>query len=129
MFHNSKNKGHFSGFSTFDEASYYSGNNFQIGGDDRRSHSYERSLFNSKASIGLGMIRADEHIEEDVWSILSRNSTVDISNIIVNVRQGIIKLTGSVSSLSDKRDVENSIEYIPGMIDIVNELKVSRVYG
>jgi osmotically-inducible protein OsmY len=128
MLHNTKNKGLLRGLATFDEASYYSGNNFQIGGNDRRSHSFERSLFNGKTSLGLGMIRSDDHILEDVWKLLSQNS-VDISHIEVDVRQGVIKLTGKVNSLSDKREVENSIEYIPGMIDIVNDLKVSRIYG
>lgn len=128
MLHNTKNKGFFKGLATFDEASYYSGNNFQIGGNDRRAHSYERTLFNSKASLGLGMIRADDYILEDVWKVLSQK-TVDISHIEVDVRQGVIKLTGRVNSLSDKREVENSIEHIPGLLDILNDLKVSRNYG
>lgn len=96
--------------SVFDEASYYQGLNFQIGG-------------------GRNLYRSDKKIEEDALKALRDNLNADIHDVKVVVLNGVIKLSGSVNQLSDKREVENSVERIPGIADIQNELKVRRMFG
>lgn len=127
---NSKKKGYNYGLGIFDEASYYSGSNFQIGGNDRKSHGLPKESFplnRGLGSIAFGMIRADENIEDDVWKIFSHSSSSDISNLEVNVRHGVIKLSGSVNTLKEKREIENSLEHIPGVVDIQNEITIQRM--
>ena len=125
---NRKNKGFYQGPGMFDEASYYMGSNFEIGGNDRRSASKGSETFplnRGLGSIAFGMIRADENIEDDVWKIVSQSRrSLDLGTLEVSVRHGVIKLSGSVSSLKEKREIENSLEHIPGVVDIQNEMTI-----
>lgn len=125
---NRKSRG-YKGLGMFDEASYYVGSNFEIGGNDRRSPNISKEnypLNRGLGSIAFGMIRADENIEDDVWKIFSQSRNIDISNLEVDVRHGVIKLCGSVSSLKEKREIENSLEHIPGVVDIQNEITIHK---
>ncbi len=124
-----KKRGFYQGLGMFDEASYYMGSNFEIGGNDRGSAAIPKENFpinRGLGSVAFGMIRADENIEEDVWKVFSQSRNLDLGNLEVNVRHGVIKLSGSVSSLKEKREIENSLEHIPGVIDIQNEMTIYR---
>lgn len=124
---NRKKRGFHQGLGIFDEASYYIGSNFEIGGNDRRSAKLPKENFpinRGLGSIAFGMIRADENIEDDVWKIFSQSQNLDLGNLEVSVRHGVIMLSGSVTSHKEKREIENSLEHIPGVIDIQNEITI-----
>src|SRR5262245_33116219 len=106
----------------FDEASYYQGNKFQLGGNDR-AHSADKLI----KSFAEKSYRADERIFEDAWRALSRNFKLDIAGIELSVQQGILKLTGTVNTLGQKQEAEKAMELVPGVRQLLNELRVIRL--
>ena len=95
---------------TFDEANYYQGMSFELGG--RR-----------------GIHRSDDRIQEEAWCELKKNIHSGIGNIEIFVQDGVIKLVGSVDRLTDKWKAESSVDEIPGVVNILNELKVKKLFG
>lgn len=71
-----------------------------------------------------GYRRSDESIKEDVSEALYRCSEVDASEIEVFVSQGTVTLKGFVNDREQKRSAENAVEYLSGVEDIFNELRV-----
>jgi osmotically-inducible protein OsmY len=74
-----------------------------------------------------GYKRSDERIHEEVCEALYRNLIVDASNIEVKVDDGVVTLTGTVASRYAKREVENCIENLSGIVDIHNELHLKDI--
>lgn len=108
----------------FDEANYYQGNKFQLGGADR-SFTLDNSLPGIRRRISTP--RSDERIQEDAWRTLIRNYKIDLSGIDILVKSGTLQLQGVVASLSDKQEAERTLELVPGVVEIVNDIKVSRI--
>jgi hypothetical protein len=74
-----------------------------------------------------GYKRSDERIHEEVCEALFRNNLVDASNIEVKVEDGLVTLTGTVASRYAKREVENCIENLAGIVDVHNELHLKEI--
>ncbi|MGE3611057.1 MAG: BON domain-containing protein [Bacteriovoracaceae bacterium] len=68
--------------------------------------------------------RTDEKILEDVCETLYQSYFIDASNIEVEVKEGQVRLFGSVNSRDEKREAERSIEFIPGVVDVLNEIHI-----
>ena len=109
---------------SFDEASYYQGNKFQLGGNDRNLR------LDSLTSISRKIIshRSDDKIQEDAWCALIRNHKVDLGGIDLMVKNGTIKIIGRVNRLSEKQEAENTLLMVPGIIDIINDLGVNPIH-
>jgi osmotically-inducible protein OsmY len=73
-----------------------------------------------------GYRRSDARIHEDVCDRLAEDPYVDASDVEVAVRDGEVTLTGIVRSRHEKRDAEETIESIPGVRDVHNQLRVER---
>lgn len=71
-----------------------------------------------------GYRRSDERIMEDVCETLTRHGEVDAREIEIEVREGVVTLTGTVHDRRMKRTAEDAIEDIPGVQDIHNQLRV-----
>lgn len=71
-----------------------------------------------------GYKRSDDRIYEEVCEELMKNRDVDASNIGVKVENGIVFLSGKVQSRSMKKTAELTIEDLPGVQDVRNELTV-----
>lgn len=69
-----------------------------------------------------GYKRSDERIHEEVCEALYRNQIVNASNIEVKVENGVVILSGTVATRYAKREVENCIENLSGIVDIHNEI-------
>lgn len=108
--------------SSFDEANYYQGNRFQLGGLDR-SKSLDASLIGARRSTSS--VRTDEKLLEDAWRGLIRNHRIDLSGIEITVKSGVVKLWGKVSTMSEKQEAEKTVELVPGVVEIVNDLKIN----
>lgn len=106
----------------FDEANYYQGNRFQLGGVDR-SFALDNSGTGARRRINAP--RSDERIQEDAWRALIRNYKVNPSGIDIIVKSGTIRLQGLVGRISEKQEAEKSLEIVPGVVEIVNDLKVT----
>lgn len=70
-----------------------------------------------------GYKRSDERIKEDVSDCLSDGS-IDASEITVNVQNGEVTLTGTVTDRRVKFQAESMVERCPGVKDVVNQLRV-----
>lgn len=77
--------------------------------------------FRGRGPVGFRL--TDETIREDVCEILTRDSFIDATEIDVVVSGGCVMLTGRVDSRQTKRLAEICIEDMPGVVDIINQLK------
>jgi hypothetical protein len=71
-----------------------------------------------------GYRRSDERVLEDVCERLTDDRHVDASEISIDVRDGEVTLTGSVTSREQKRRAGECAEHVPGVHDVFNQLKV-----
>ena len=102
----------------------YEGEGYMRGGgrdveDDLRRRSYR----------GLGpknYQRSDDRIREEVCERLTEDDYVDASDIEVNVRDGVVMLSGSVDDRITKRRAEDVVETVNGVKDIQNQIHVNR---
>ncbi len=72
-----------------------------------------------------GYKRSDDRIKEEVSEALYRNHRVDASDIEVEVKEGIVTLSGSVDSRQTKRSAEECVEHLSGVIDIHNRIRIA----
>jgi osmotically-inducible protein OsmY len=109
---------------SFDEANYYQGNRFQLGGNDRK-------LILNGPTISTGnkipIQRDDERLREDAWHALKRNYKLELSGIDLLVSNGILNITGTVNSLGQKHAAEKTIESVPGVNCIINDLRLGPI--
>jgi osmotically-inducible protein OsmY len=71
-----------------------------------------------------GFRRDDNRIREEVNDALEQDSWVDASEIEVQVKDGIVTLTGTVDSRQTKRRAEDCVEDVRGVKDVTNNLQV-----
>ena len=70
--------------------------------------------------------RSDERIQEEVCDLLTYHSGIDASNVEVSVRDGEVTLTGEIPDRYMKRMAEDTIDEIPGVKNITNNLRVEQ---
>jgi hypothetical protein len=70
-----------------------------------------------------GYQRSDARIQEDVCDRLAAHAWVDASDMDVQVRDGIVILSGTVRDRAMKRMAEDSLESCSGVRDVRNELR------
>ncbi|MHB8841197.1 MAG: BON domain-containing protein [Candidatus Aquicultor sp.] len=68
---------------------------------------------------------ADAEIERDVRAALIKNTRLDLTEMNVDVTEGVVTLTGEVPNFTQKRIAEFVAFSVPGVVDVVNELHVS----
>lgn len=71
-----------------------------------------------------GYRRSDERIWEDVCEHLTHASSVDASDLEVTVQQGEVTLEGFVASREEKRAAEDISEWVAGVVDVHNRLRL-----
>jgi osmotically-inducible protein OsmY len=71
-----------------------------------------------------GYQRSDDRIREDVSDQLTEHAHIDASEIEVDVSGGVVTLTGSVDDRWAKRLAEDIAEGVPGVRDVMNQLRV-----
>jgi osmotically-inducible protein OsmY len=72
-----------------------------------------------------GYFREDARIHEEVCEILYHHPLVNSSDIEVEVKDAVVYLRGTVGSRQQKRQAERSLDFIWGIVDVVNQLKVT----
>lgn len=70
--------------------------------------------------------RSDDRIREEVSDRLTDDYGVDASNITVQVKDGEVTLTGSVTTREQKRRAENLAEATSGVREVTNTVRVNR---
>lgn len=71
-----------------------------------------------------GYQRSDERIFEDVCERITQHGRIDARDVDVHVENGVVTLSGEVDDRRTKRLMEDTIENVPGLADIHNELRV-----
>ncbi|MGE5619772.1 MAG: BON domain-containing protein [Sphingomonadaceae bacterium] len=71
------------------------------------------------------ILRPAEQVAADVASALERDPRVDDRSVVVNVAEGIVRLSGTVSSEAERRAAEEDAWQTDGVVDVSNELTVS----
>ncbi len=99
---------------------------------DWYSMNQDRSDWRSGRYAGMGprgYQRSDERIQEDINERLTWHGGIDASDMQVDVKDGIVTLTGSANSRYEKRMVEDIVDNVPGVQDVNNNLSVSKQSG
>lgn len=73
-----------------------------------------------------GYQRSDDRVREEVCDCMTDDPLLDASEISVDVRQGEVILTGTVTTRDQKRRAEDVVERISGVRDVTNQLRVVR---
>jgi osmotically-inducible protein OsmY len=71
------------------------------------------------------LLRPAEEIAADVAKALADDLRVDDRSVVVNVAEGIVRLSGTVSSEAERRAAEEDAWRTDGVVDVSNELTVS----
>ncbi|HEX4923039.1 MAG TPA: BON domain-containing protein [Bdellovibrionales bacterium] len=72
-----------------------------------------------------GYKRSDDRIREDVNETLWRHPSIDASELEVDVKDGTVTLRGQVDSRRTRRLVEETIEDLPGVSDVIMEVRIA----
>lgn len=72
-----------------------------------------------------GYRRSDDRIKEDVCQCLTDDDHIDATNIDVTVNDREVLLSGTVQTRAEKRHAEDVIEHLPGVRDVINNLRVT----
>lgn len=67
----------------------------------------------------------DRAIGEGIESALARMEAVDVEPIDVEVKDGVVRLTGEVPSHQALRSAQNVVQHCTGVVELYNELRVS----
>jgi osmotically-inducible protein OsmY len=68
--------------------------------------------------------RPDERIKDEIQHLLARHEQVDARDIQVDVREGMVTLSGDVGSLQEKRIAERITSLAFGVTEIKNNLNI-----
>ena len=66
----------------------------------------------------------DERIAEDVVDAMDRNASANPEDVNVRVTDGVVTLTGTVTSWRAKTAAYDSALYTYGVVDVVDEINV-----
>jgi hypothetical protein len=72
-----------------------------------------------------GYRRSDARIHEDICEILTRHPEIDASDIEVEVKNGVVTLSGTVEDRYTKRLAEDVAELTLGVHDVENRMRIS----
>lgn len=75
---------------------------------------------------GKGPKRSDQNIDDEVRRHLTQHGHLDASKVDVNVKNGVVTLTGTVDTRQDKRTAEQVADSVPGVKDVENQLKIQQ---
>ncbi|MGI5835014.1 MAG: BON domain-containing protein [Chloroflexota bacterium] len=70
-------------------------------------------------------VRPAEDIAEEIAAALEMDPRVDAHSVVVNVSEGIVRLSGTVSSADERAAAEECAWQAEGVVDVSNELTIS----
>ena len=73
--------------------------------------------------------RADQDVLDDVCHLLTMHGELDVREVDVHCRNGVIRLEGHVPTRAMRREIEAASESIMGVADVENHLEVRPVTG
>lgn len=114
-----------------DPGSLFGGQGYTNQGANTGSMRGEHNGYSSQAMTHRGKgpkgyRRSDERIQEELNERLTDDHEIDASDIEVSVAEGIVTLSGSVSSRAEKRAAEDLAESVSGVRDVINTIRLSQ---
>lgn len=79
----------------------------------------------NRLQVRPDVLRPAEEIASDAAEALAIDERVDERTIVVEVAEGVVRLSGSVSSQEERRAAEDDVWQVEGVVDISNELTVT----
>lgn len=76
-----------------------------------------------------GYRRSDERVHEDLCERLAMNPYVDVSDVSVEVLNGVVMLEGTVQARREKYVIEEIAEAVFGVTEVENRLRMQRNEG
>jgi len=76
-----------------------------------------------------GYKRSDDRIRDDVCERLSYAHRLDVSDVSVEVKDGVVTLSGNVNDRSQKYDIEELVDATYGVSEVNNDIRVRRDAG
>lgn len=98
-------------------------------GDEGRSHAFGQPPAGFRGRGPRNYQRSDQRISEDLCERLTDDDDVDASNIEIEVKQGVVTLTGTVGERWMKHRAEDLAERCSGVRDVENRIRVLRDGG
>jgi osmotically-inducible protein OsmY len=68
--------------------------------------------------------KSDEEIQSEALFQLDWDSRLTGSEIVVNVKKGVVTLTGTVNSYAKKLAAQKAAHSVPGVLDVANDIEV-----
>ncbi|OJW50247.1 MAG: hypothetical protein BGO67_02660 [Alphaproteobacteria bacterium 41-28] len=72
-------------------------------------------------------MRTDAEIIKNVKYILENDPGLDATHILVDVKNGIVTLTGTVHSSTAKWMAKEAVKHVSGVREIIEELQIAPV--
>jgi len=69
--------------------------------------------------------KSDEKIQSEVLFQLDWDSRLTGSEIAVNIKKGVVTLTGTVDSYAKKLAAQSAAHSVPGVLDVANDIEVN----
>ncbi|MBC7540527.1 MAG: BON domain-containing protein [Bacteriovorax sp.] len=101
----------------------------RIGEYPRTPRGLFRRTVSHKNFFGIGpkgYKRSDARIEEEICEVLTKDEYIDASEITVEVKEGVVKLSGTVEDREDRVAAEMLVESVLGVEDIQNNITVKK---
>jgi osmotically-inducible protein OsmY len=76
-----------------------------------------------------GYQRSDERIQEDVCERLAHSDRVDVQEVTVDVKAGVVNLGGTVHDRREKYAIETIVDDVFGVKEVQNSIRVQRDNG
>ncbi|MDD3887689.1 MAG: BON domain-containing protein [Patescibacteria group bacterium] len=71
--------------------------------------------------------RSDKDIYQDIEKAFLEEEDIMTDNVNVEVNEGKVTLSGTVETLEEKQDLEDTISDIPGVALINNDLQIEKI--
>ncbi|ODV41930.1 hypothetical protein AWV79_31810 [Cupriavidus sp. UYMMa02A] len=72
--------------------------------------------------------RSDDRVHDEVCTRLAHEDGLDVSEVTVHVRDGVVTMEGTVNDRRSKYDIEDIAASVFGVNDVINHIHVHR-YG
>jgi len=76
-----------------------------------------------------GMQRSDEEIKGDLLNRMVLDRRINLVNVLVTVRGGVVTLSGVVENEQERRCADETARRTPGVVGVHNELQIRTVDG
>jgi osmotically-inducible protein OsmY len=67
----------------------------------------------------------DEELKDNLVTVMEKDALVNPRKFRIEVRQGVVTLRGQVDSPVERSAAEKDCWYTPGVVDVINELRVA----